>query len=1117
MSIIRKIAILCLFLCCSYIIGEKAQAEIHWTTISNGNPKDIQELDIENDGITDLTLSIIDNVAIFDGEHFIIKMAKAFGSPNLTIMSCQPGNKGALCGYITDNGQTNGWWNNGPKYLGFKRILNNGIYYGWLKVELTNAGWQIFEYAYEDCPTVAILSGAKQGGANCPTVTAITRTKSSPTKLNEINFKVTFSHNVTAVDLMDFALTTTHKINGASIIKLSGNNDSYIVTINTGTGDGTIRLDLINNYSIKSTNNLPLKASFTDGEFYKIDKTPPNTIIYSKPLNPSSKKDPAHFIFAGNDGITGSEILSYECQLDSGNFENCISPIYINSLNEGSHNFKVRAIDEAGNFDPTPASYTWIINNETVKPLTGLIINEVDYDQAVIDNAEFIEIKNITNNPINLESYEIQLIEQQNNQARPYRNILLAKINLNAGDYYVICSSAAKVDNCDQEITETDFIKDGAPNAIALIYKQQDTLDANLLYQAYLIDTLSYEGNIKAPYTETIGTEVGDNNKTKSIGLSRWNGIDSNNNKQDFHLACITPGNKNIAASINCVKSPPISIPPSPPSPPPKNNPITINKDGKVITEIKVETNDHLSNGILDHTLNNNGQVSDITITTEGVVIGGIVSGNIQNQGVIKDVNLGANAHVDGGKVSGKITSDKKDPALLTNVILTQDVKLAADVSLHNVELQGASITGNHLSGNIRVTSSATVIKDVSLGANTTITGGKLAGKITTEKKDPALLTNVILTQEVKLAADVSLHNVELRGASITGNHLSGNIRVTSSATVIKDVSLGANTTIGGGKLTGRIRGDKQSPAVLQHLIIEPNSHLTDVIIADGVDLPNQVNLGLGVRFSSKENIPEGLDLTSVLPKLNTSVDLSIDVVVGGKGILAAINRLPEFTAANLTVKQSKQGYLYLDIEDKRYAVNPKMVQHLSESPNLLVEIGQNIRFKTDTEIDVFAPPAIQAPEALQMALKEFKIEIDNIGNIQVKAKDQKPEWFSARANLFSIEVENDTKTGLSVKENNIVSLVFLDKDGKKREQNFYPAPYDLTTLVKVAQGVDLTTEGILSFKLKNINYEGKLDYLVKQGIVPENKALKVEKITEDSLIIYPNGAKQILWQILSN
>lgn len=71
---------------------------------------------------------------------------------------------------------------------------------------------------------------------------------------------------------------------------------------------------------------------------------------------------------------------------------------------------------------------------------------------------------------------------------------------------------------------------------------------------------------------------------------------------------------------------------------------------------------------------------------------------------------------------------------------------------------------------------------------------------------------------------------------------------------------------------------------------------------------------------------------------------------------------------------------------------------------------------------------------------------------------------------------------------------------------------------------MNLTTEGILSFKLKNISYEGKLDYLVKQGTVPKNKKLTIQEITDsnnddltDFLITYPNGATQILWQILNN
>jgi hypothetical protein len=40
-------------------------------------------------------------------------------------------------------------------------------------------------------------------------------------------------------------------------------------------------------------------------------------------------------------------------------------------LLDGSHTFEVRAIDNAGNVDPTPASYTWVI--DTAPPLTSAI------------------------------------------------------------------------------------------------------------------------------------------------------------------------------------------------------------------------------------------------------------------------------------------------------------------------------------------------------------------------------------------------------------------------------------------------------------------------------------------------------------------------------------------------------------------------------------------------------------------------------------------------------------------------------------------------------------------------------------------------------------------------
>jgi len=136
-----------------------------------------------------------------------------------------------------------------------------------------------------------------------------------------------------------------------------------------------------------------------------------------------------------------------------------------------------------------------------------------------------------------------------------------------------------------------------------------------------------------------------------------------------------------------------------------------------------------------------------------------------------------------------------------------------------------------------------------------------------------AELSNVILDKNVELPKDVTLKDVELRGSSVNGGKLEGTIRTTSSATVIKNVSLGENATIIGGKLAGTISGTPKKPAILQHLTIEPQTKLTDVIIADGVEMPTDVSLASGVRFTKTENIPADVNLTETLPKKGQSVD----------------------------------------------------------------------------------------------------------------------------------------------------------------------------------------------------------------------------------------------------
>ena len=91
---------------------------------------------------------------------------------------------------------------------------------------------------------------------------------------------------------------------------------------------------------------------------------PPNTTIFSGPANPTTKTT-ATFTFAGSDNATPGTSLTYECRLDDDDeddFEPCVSPVTYTGLDDEAHTFEVRAIDLAGNVDPTPAVYTWTIN-----------------------------------------------------------------------------------------------------------------------------------------------------------------------------------------------------------------------------------------------------------------------------------------------------------------------------------------------------------------------------------------------------------------------------------------------------------------------------------------------------------------------------------------------------------------------------------------------------------------------------------------------------------------------------------------------------------------------------------------------------------------------------------
>lgn len=80
-----------------------------------------------------------------------------------------------------------------------------------------------------------------------------------------MNFTVTFSEPVSGVDLTDFIASTTGTFSGVSISGISGFGTIYTVTVNTGIGSGTLRLDVADNDTILDLGANPLGGS---GLFY---------------------------------------------------------------------------------------------------------------------------------------------------------------------------------------------------------------------------------------------------------------------------------------------------------------------------------------------------------------------------------------------------------------------------------------------------------------------------------------------------------------------------------------------------------------------------------------------------------------------------------------------------------------------------------------------------------------------------------------------------------------------------------------------------------------------------------------------------------------------------------
>ena len=86
---------------------------------------------------------------------------------------------------------------------------------------------------------------------------------------------------------------------------------------------------------------------------WRVDRTPPNTRIGGSARTGKT----ARFSLVADEADVG-----FRCSLDGAAFADCSSPLVLSGLSGGRHTLQVRAQDEAGNADATPAERTWIVD-----------------------------------------------------------------------------------------------------------------------------------------------------------------------------------------------------------------------------------------------------------------------------------------------------------------------------------------------------------------------------------------------------------------------------------------------------------------------------------------------------------------------------------------------------------------------------------------------------------------------------------------------------------------------------------------------------------------------------------------------------------------------------------
>jgi len=104
-----------------------------------------------------------------------------------------------------------------------------------------------------------------------PHVTSIARLDPTPTSLAAVRYEVAFDEPVSGLSAANFAVAATGLV-GATITSVQGGGTAWTVTVLTGSGSGTLRLDMVNSTGVSDAAGHPVTGLPVVGQMYAVQR-----------------------------------------------------------------------------------------------------------------------------------------------------------------------------------------------------------------------------------------------------------------------------------------------------------------------------------------------------------------------------------------------------------------------------------------------------------------------------------------------------------------------------------------------------------------------------------------------------------------------------------------------------------------------------------------------------------------------------------------------------------------------------------------------------------------------------------------------------------------------------